>query len=375
MKLSHGLCAVAAAALLLALHCTIMNGYSVPAEAGPDASAQGDAADEGLAADPCAHVRPPDRPPADAGATTGTAVFVSTARSVSFGLLADGGLETIGFDLDNTCCLAPDSCVRAISKCDLAGGIDDAVQDLVKTAEEFQIPLTDEVNTDIRTGANAILAWVDSYNGEADDPEVNAAVLVSPGLYDVLPDGGIGKQRAPAFTTDDAWSVTRTEAHKNRDATVATNAQPAYVRNRTLVLHGAVSVTLLAGVTFTMPEAFLVAHIGDADGGYVLDEGVVAGRIPKDVAVRAMGGVQLPPKSGNRLCDGAGLNFAYFNNLKQRMCQAQDLASNPADDGKGHACDAISFALRFVGAPASLGPLRDDPHVVYCADAAVDCPP
>jgi hypothetical protein len=357
--------------VLLAAGCTILNGYSVEPDAGPDATSS-DApvppSDAGTDLDPCQHVLPPGPPPADA-ATPGAITFVSTAKSVDFGVLPDGGTGApIGFDLDRTCtCTSPaGSCApppNAGSECDFPGGIDDAVRDLVATAQIGGINFTHDTNDNIATGANTFLVWLQNYNGEADDPDVQIAVLYSPGLHD-----DAGANVIPTFTASDRWSVTSDEVYVG--TTTPQRLVPGYVTGHTLVVNGAIALPILPDVTIELSEALLVAKI-DATNSY-LESGTVAGRAPAGAVIRALGA---KVQSGKRLCDPAnGLYYVGFQGLASRLCQARDIMANPADDGQGKSCDAISVALTFFGAPASIGSVRDAGPNRFCVDAAVPCP-
>jgi hypothetical protein len=353
----------------LAMGCTIMNGYSVPTDAGPDTSLPDTAdADAGLDVDPCDHARWPDPPE---GGAPGTITFLTTARRVSFGLLDDGGVEPVGFDIDGVCTCAfqqGPSCNSPTKACDLDRGVDDAVQALVAEAAHAITPIdfTHDTNDNIVTGANSILAWVEGYNGLADDPAVRVAVLYSPGLYD-----DAGTQRAPTFTTADDWSVVSDQ--------IASGAVPrryvsGYVRHSTLVVQGPIDLGLLPGVILNLTQAILVAHIDNPDGGpYILTDGVLGGRANAPTLIRALGRKEQPPGSGKRLCDPNNKDYFGFLALGGALCNARDIMTNPLDDGKGKDCDAISVALTFVGAPASIGPVLDADGGEYCANASVPC--
>jgi hypothetical protein len=366
--------ALALVALGVVVSCTIMNGYSADQpDAGapppPDAPAAPEAAAD---ADLCPHALPPE-PPADEGGPPGAFTFVTTAKSVSLGAPEDGGLEPpFGFDLDHTCTCEEgqgSSCVPppGADVCDQPNGIDDAVRELVATAEKFEIHFTHDLNDNIVTGANSILLWVDGYNGAADDPAVNVAVLYSPGLY-----GDAGQNLVPSFTTDDAWSVTSDEVVPMTKGPVS--VAPGFVRDGTLVVRTHVKLGLLPGVTIDLPDALLVGRIGTAGNGvYFVADGVVAGRGPAAPLIRALGSKEQPPRSGKRLCTNPdyAVGFAIMG---QRICAGRDIMTDPADDGKGKACDAISVTLKFEGAPASIGPIRDVDGGPACADAEVPCP-
>jgi len=365
--------ALALLALGAALSCTIMNGYSADQpDAGapppPDAPAVPEAAAD---AEPCTHAPPPG-PPADEGGPPGVFTFVSTAKSVSFGILPDGGVEPVfGYDLDRTCTCEGqgNSCVTPpdASGCDLSNGIDDAVFEMIATAKRYGIDFTHDLNDNIVTGANSILLWVDGYNGALDDPSVGVGVLYSPGLY-----GDGGANVAPTFTADDAWSVTSDEVVPLTKGPVS--VAPGFVRDGTLVVRTPVKLGLLPGVTIDLPDALLVGRIGTAgNGAYFVAEGVVAGRGPAAPLIRALGSKEQPPRSGKHLCTNPdyAIGFAVMG---ERLCAGRDIMTDPADDGKGKACDAISVTLRFVGAPASIGPIRDVDGGPACADADVPCP-
>ena len=63
--------------------------------------------------------------------------------------------------------------------------------------------------------------------------------------------------------------------------------------------------------------------------------------------------------------------------VRDEICNAVDIASRRAADGKDQPCDAISLSLRFQGDRGNIGNIYVEPLLYDCPDASpdeTDCP-
>jgi hypothetical protein len=101
----------------------------------------------------------------------------------------------------------------------------------------------------------------------------------------------------------------------------------------------------------------LVADLAAGPKGVELKDATFAGRIPLGTMFSRVG-----PASS---CSDAGIYPALLPNV----CAALDLPADPARDGKGDACSALSFAFHVDLVPANVagsGTSQITPHVPAC---------
>ena len=363
--------------------CTIVNGLVVDVgESGPAPSVDAGDASDG-AVDPCVHARPPSAPPFDPTAPQGAEVFVVVATAADFGIRANGMFEAISFDLDGVCtCLVPPgmkpvpgSCnpngdPKTLMQCDTAGGEDNGAQGILNEAVQANLDFAKASSESVNTGGRSILIRVQDYNGQPNDSEVRVSVLVSPGLYDAAGT----KTMTPTFTTADTWSVDMAVTTDRGNGVIVPNVTtPGYVVDSVLVVNPpSISLPVSQVAVLTMTSPVMTAKVVAVAGGHTLGDVAVAGRWSVAEAIRVVGSFE-PSVGAGRLCEKPAFQ-AIYDPLKQRICQAADLRSLPADDNKGKDCDAVSVAVKVTGKPASLGPQRVVDTTGYCADAGVTCP-
>lgn len=370
--------------LALAGGCGIVDGLEVvpkpdaASEADTDSAALPDSSpDAGPVADPCKAVHPPAPNPSATSAASDPVTIVAVAKDISFGLPPDGGssLEAISFDLDNDCaCPRRPSCKpnkQALPRgCDDAGGQENAGQDVLAKAsflspEKFAFQAF--ANESVRQGLRAILVVVRGYNGLADDSDVDVGVIVSPSLD---PNGAAS---TPKWTTDDAWQIARSSVTlPTGGALVPVTNTSGYVVDHTIVVRLTIEVPVTEAAAVVLKDAKFTAKIIDGpDGTHTLGEIKFAGRWPIMKVTQFVGSFE-PETGKGRLCDRTDA-VGTFDTLKREVCGAADLRANEAEDGRDLPCDAVSFAVKAMGAPARLGDLKDVPTADYCSSASIDC--
>ncbi len=86
----------------------------------------------------------------------------------------------------------------------------------------------------------------------------------------------------------------------------------------------------------------------------------------------ALQGLEDPFNPGNGLCGDSGT----YSNIKTSACHSADVMTDPTQDGKGAACDALSVGASFSAGPAHLGPIwAGKPKQAFCGGASYhdDC--
>ncbi|MBL8609981.1 MAG: hypothetical protein JNL38_21780 [Myxococcales bacterium] len=357
------LLALAAALPLVLARCTVFDGLSAdPPDAGPAEAATPDAPATSEAGGGC-RVLPPSPPSTFVGGDESS--FVVVIRSVAFGAPDAGAAPEIGFDLDGLCsCPEAESCVasRTTPACDLPGGRDNEALKLFRAFVALRgIDLSARANESVATGTHAVLLRVERYNGRDDDSEVTVSAYGSRGL--VQPDGagGITTPVPPKLTAEDRWSVSKSSVI---DEVQLASAQSAvgYVRGRKLVV--AMDVTLGVSSDFRIPigGGVLVADVVGGPGAYRLSDAVIAGRWSLTDAVTSLG--KLRDQDGTYFCEKRA--DVTYQAVKSTVCRSADLTKSPKSDRTGAPCDAISIAVGFDTAPASLGVVVPDPPPTPC---------
>lgn len=358
------------------------------------AEADAAVAPDAFVPDPCVHQGPPGKPadkddPIDLELTF--AIHDSTVATK-----LDGG-ALAGFDLDGRCtcdkspgargepsCVAPKESTVA---CDLERGIDNAggqvFDDLnarsavILGGRRFE----NVANEAVRCGQNTVLLNLTKYNGKGDDNSVSLVSAQSAGIRKAHadePDAGlapcspvVGSSFFPAkFDATDEWSLPASALFMG--AIDANKAVLAYVKDFHLVVdrRGERSQiqTSLGATTLTFSTPVLTARLVPLDEAYrelktmngavvgtakhwKLTDGQISGRVPTADLLGALGSVDISggkPRAPERyLC-----NSPFYDVLKSAICAAADSVlfnDNDASD----ACNAVSMAAQFEGAPAS----------------------
>ena len=292
--------------------------------------------------------------------------------------------QTIGLNLDGVCtCPGPESCRPRVNDgghCDLEGSIDNGGMGLFRLYSSLHdTPLDNIINTQITQGAFSVIVRIEHYNGKADDPKVSFSFFTSSGT----PRNDAGDRTVPRFDGNDTWEIDPTSTLNFGDGgTDAGNpgaaaipkyrVDNAYIADSTLVAElgdfpipfgtgSGIGVGLrfnmkLSGVVVT---ARLVAQAdagGAASSAFAIKDGLLAGRWATQSILFALG--SLPDQVyGGKVCD----NPDSYNALRTIVCNAADIASDPAHDRGEPAwgCDAVSVGMKFEGPAAIAGGLGD----------------
>jgi hypothetical protein len=323
----------------------------------------------------CVLAKWPAAPTTEDGTTDRT--FVVALRKVE--LDVDPPAPLTGWDLDGVCtCPGPPSCIRRNqpadggASCDDPGGRDIALnREVFKVIAQSPSFSTTRLNEELEQGKYGIIAEITGYNGGQNDKAVQVALYMSSGVQ--------GDAGASWDGGTDLWDLDPTSL-KSGDAAPRI---PAYVDNTAWVSDGVLVASKLTGVKLSLGtgatsielelgQAVFTAKIVPRGLGYALEQGTIAGRWSAANLLRAIGPLNAPFLD-TPLCSPGG-RLAY-NYAKTTICGAVDLSQNPdRDKDRGAECDALSFGMRFVSEPASIGAVRA--KVAYDAGCPVsddDC--
>jgi hypothetical protein len=355
--------AVALAAVVAPLACTVMNGLHVPppdASVPPAPEAGPDVAD----ADPCQHARIPEPPTTFTDDPNENQEILVVVRSMDFGV--DGGPPP-GYDLDNTCtCVsAGESCTSKDKHCDDPNGRDNAMAGFIAKLKNLEgFDGQKDLNDRISSGAEGLLIRVQRYNGQADDSDVFVQLYGSGGTKNKQSDGGF-EDVPPTFTKADHWTVDINDLLGPPEALFSRNNATGYVSHGQLVIHIDAHVRLLQGSFTTFKGALVTATVTQTADGPTITDGILAGRWPSSEMLHSLSLAQ-DPTTGNPFCETPG----FADLAKPFVCPGADISVDQAVDLTGAPCDAISLGAAFTAVPASFGdPIDVDPGDARCQDA------
>jgi hypothetical protein len=307
---------------------------------------------------------------------------------------ADG--RPVGYDLDGVCTCDPtdDSilgeggrapCVSASPKCDEEGGVDNTLGSiLVPLVSTFSSPAGDLGGAE-SCGKQSLIIVLSGYNGAADDPSVNVAVLASFGIWEAH-DGGpfeapdacgpiVAPGPYPAMHDGlDIWSARGRDLDGRMPAHFLKTT--GYVTNHQLVLDARFTDDSIdafaAGYPLTIVSPLVTARLVPRDGSATFDlvDGVIAGRVPSDSAVKAFAFADFGS-------DGLGCNGPLFLGVRDALCKSVDTITPSSNDFAGDKCNAGSFAIQFTAEPALLGSAHEPPapDAAACGSVSLACPP
>ncbi len=347
---------VSTAAVLFALACAACKVYDpdLVQRREPDAGQR------------CELDRPPLRPPgSDDGEDVGELVYA--LKDVV--LNQDGERwRTIGYDLDGLCSIGPMPPVEcrppsrtAAPETDGEGGIDNAFGHHLYPLVAVTLPtLEEDARASEELGIGAIVVRIRGWNGEPNDPRVDAMLLIGqagtegpadgsrPAVDDsgtelLLPDGSSAPP--PAWEGND-WFWARSDSFFDGDearpllrddnAYVSDNLLVAQLPERADILFQATEQAVLVRLT----EGIAVARF--VDGGARL-EAHVAGRWPiLDI-------LQTAARVG--ICPGS----TEYNLVAGQLDRIADIRQNAGTGGPDVTCDAMSLGAAFTGYPAHFG--------------------
>jgi hypothetical protein len=350
------------AALLAADGCTIVNGLSVPVDAGPSAvvDAPVDAKDAG---DGCNHAVPPPRPTTTDGPDVAPVVAVAKRILLS----TPTGAVPVGYDLDDVCTTdeATETCTSDKPHLDPPGGIDNNGGDLfnlVRTRTDVE----QRINDGIALGKTTLLFRVANYNGKPNDPNVIVSVFASPGLLD-----GAGNSVPPSFVESEAWALDEAQfTQLSPDLPVTTSA--GYVSGGVVVAFlSSTSIGVSSTFSVNLKSTVLTIDLDLTGAKPVMTGGIIAGRWAASDLLRVISR-QRTSDAGKALCDDP----VSYGIAKSVICADLDIMVDRIADRSGLACNATSASIRFEGAPASLGPKKpavvDEPCPTFPPDSCRD---
>jgi hypothetical protein len=288
----------------------------------------------------------------------------------NFILAGDAG--PIGYDLDGVCtcqdagesCLPP---VAASVHCDDRQGRD--LGGNFVFGEFFQTFLAStplgSIDDRIDAGLFSFLMSVRHY-GEGNVSNVSFDIFPGSGLFEFVDagDGGTtAKTRSPSWDGNDLWAIDCNQASApcpNRvDLAEAGPLSSSFADRRAFVVDGGTLVahlpSLVLGFGFSdmrLTNAIITANVTHDERGYELD-GQIVGRAGLHDMFRTLAAFHQGSshEAGTYYCGDNTL----FAPLRQQLCNALDISSDPSNDRKGKLCDAISVAIPFRAFPAKIG--------------------
>ncbi|MBK6694154.1 MAG: hypothetical protein IPG50_18400 [Myxococcales bacterium] len=345
----HAPVAVAALTATALAACSLLNsldGYSEPrpADAAPGADASDGSAPE------CVPARVPPVP------TTGPGLF-NTGPPVIFALRSFDFAEQDGLDLDNRCTSCGDSpsaptCVNTFpgATCAPDGpfGIDNRGGALL--APFLKNLIGGSLNLD--NGAYGLVFRLDDWSRERLASDGGAPVfqdravklsLISSTLglaFDA--DGGRPLRRNDG---SDRWSVDALRPQGNTSKEAYITDDILYARFEDLSFH-------VGPLRIEWTEAQLRARIVDVGTHLRIEEGIIAARAPTSGLLLGL--------ARYLATFGYCTDEVYLGETKKTICPAADLPSRAVDDGRGLACDAISYGVTITADQAQEGPTVSD---------------
>jgi hypothetical protein len=308
----------------------------------------------------CEVKRPPPHPDHDDESPTpdiGSIVFAARSSSAS----SDSGVppSSYGYDLDNYCTCGgtvpdPQSCTlpkRAPKNCDQEGGLDNTAAPIVKNAADLAGGFgLGNFEKYVNEGTATMLIQVTGYNGMPNDTQVVVGII---GAAYRMADGVTPTDRAPPnWDGKDVWSVMEASLQPNSSLPRAVD-QEAYVSGGVLVTRLGSSTlsdaglgdSLLLGIANHVTDGYITGRIVKEANIWQLHDALIAGRVPVDhiFALLASG--------SSTACKGQP---AYLY-AQTQICPNRDIAADPAQDGRGFPCDAVSFGIGFEATQAQRG--------------------
>lgn len=349
------------------------------ADAAPESAA--DTSPAATNADPCPRALPAAMPEIDDAPGEELPTFFVAVRSSA--LLDEGG-NAPGFDLDGVCTCDPRpftrydaaaSCIATGPRCDLDGGVDNAVSALVAQLSPFY-DFDGVPKRLIQVGRRTLMVQIGKYNGRANDKEVAIGLALSEGIRERGCDASVLDTTkgiySPGWCGDDHWSFAP-------ESLLPTTKQPliqgvGYVRDGVLTVQLAgkllapfneVSVLpigspVIAGTLVPLREDLTPRDRATPPTErekrlWTITNGTVAGRLKSSDLLSAIGTIEIPRKpsgsGSDYLCTQSQFVFA-----KEQICGSPDVTSSKSLDFDPRAeCDALSVGLAFTAFAALPG--------------------
>lgn len=356
----------------------------------PDAGAAVPDAAAAEAGDPCVHAAPPE-PPATDDAPDEDLPVITLAMSDA---LVDGE-RVPGFDLDGVCTCetrpltaraGAESCQPKAPACDYAGGIDNGVGKLLTSFADIY-DFAELPRKQLETGRSNVVVQIFNYNGKANDKAVTVAFLQSDGIMTPSCPGSVQDPRTgsftPGFCGDDAWTVRPESVVGNVPAV----GGRGYVTNFHLVarINGTVDLPFSDSSGLGAPNPIIAGRLvplgedlAPRDPNLVptgeralrlwaITDGVLAGRVPVESMLGAIGALRLSSVDGGeapQICEQSS-----FPTVVSAVCGGVDIARSATGDFvPSGACDALSTGIPFEAKPAQLGDVYARPRLAGKCD-------
>lgn len=275
--------------------------------------------------------------------------FVVALRVLRLKTDSKGG--DLGLDLDRFCscqgedrsCVPPEGQPEKLA-CDKSMGRDNQIPVLFNYVEIAlqKGDLSGFYSAFAEVGNWSILFHVSGYNGEPNDSKVRVAWYGSPGTAFV-----------PAWQGADAWPIATSTLVDPANVNAPRYFDDfAYVANGTLVLSAPEGGIEIAGgltrLRIGLQTGSISARIEkDAQGRYVLRDGLIAGRIPQPALFEMIKSYR--DDEGNPFCT----NNPFWGVTQDLFCRGLDIQAGVPEPNKP--CNAVSFAAGFNADPAVLG--------------------
>ncbi len=317
--------------------------------------------------DGCQHARWPARPATD-DPGGGNFAFWNALDSVDFGVRDGGKPPVMGFDLDSVCTCqgtppAPESCKvgpTAKQHCDDPGGIDNQGESLIVAFSNYS-GFFDQgfINNRIANGFYGAMIRIRSYNGLANDTQVEVSVYTSNGTVGV--EKGFPAQ--PNHDGKDTWTL---DPNSLLGGFIPDGGEPipngavdpnAYVSGNILVASLDVPLAVGAGngegtVTIDLNNSVIIGKLVADKGAFRIDNGLISGRWNARKMLTGLKALYDPLDNTQHLCG----NDPVYQGLKQIICKYPDVTGNLQQDGKNAPCDSISIGFAYSSSPAKIGP-------------------
>ncbi len=310
--------------------------------------------------EPCKSARPPARPAPTVGSDGGSTTIVLAVSSFEFGDPTDPlNPNSRGYDLDRLCTCPPScaenkTCIvsegrsarRACvpdgkTSCDYPNGVDNSGGQFWLSISRALGPQL-SIASRLKTGEDGLIIRIRNYNDMPDDDAVEVGIFDTFGVEGAQPDAGplppLKQDGSDRWTIDPASMIGR-----GRLDTFA------YVRGGQLV--ATIATTFRIGqLVFPVSDGILTGRLVKGAGGYVLEDGVLSARLFADELLKSL--EVIPSPNGNFLC---GAREPTFLSLKDSICSARDLPTDPSLDGLETPCTGVSLAVAFRANAATIG--------------------
>lgn len=306
----------------------------------------------------CNPERPAERPSGDSGDDTTRLTFVF--NDFDLGVQVGGGAAPVrGYDLDGVCTTKPgeESCTNTqgtiafddYTRDKTDRGVDNAAYVLLQFFRSSIIPNApfkpETVSESLKLGKFGFLLDIEGYNGQPNDPTVKVSFRPTLGLTD----GGV-----PRFDRTDEWMIDDEFATRDTFGASSIFDFRAYVTGGVLYARfDPFSLPIQRKrngnvLKLALKDVVMSAKVERGDGGgYVLTNGIVAGKWPMDEAFKNTRVVAYQETEDVILCA-----MPFDQNFRDLACKARDIRVGAGADASAP-CDAVSVGFGFTAVEAT----------------------